>query len=128
MSGVVSPQSKIAIEVVFKPRFELTYNYNLVCNVKRKMRPLVLNVKGVGYTIKHQVFAGETASTPVSKQIKEPTPVEFGDFFVNEKRTRLIAVENQGAFNFDFVWKRAVNAANNKYITISPESGTVKQG
>ena len=106
--------------MVFKPRFELSYNYNLVCNVKRKMRPLVLNVKGVGYTIHHSVFAGEMPLQPGSGQM----PLEFGNFFVNEKRMQRVAVENSGAFNFDFIWKRAAN----KYVTIAPESGTVKQG
>jgi len=31
---------------------------------------------------------------------------------------------NSGEFNFDFVWKRTVN----KYVTITPDTGTVKQG
>ena len=53
MSGVVAPQSQIPIEILFQPKYELTYNYNLICNVKRKARPLVLNVKGEGYKIHH---------------------------------------------------------------------------
>ena len=31
---------------------------------------------------------------------------------------------NSGEFNFDFVWKRQIN----KYITITPETGTVQKG
>jgi hydrocephalus-inducing protein len=57
MSGVVAPQSSIPIEILFQPKYELTYNYNLTCNVKRKARPLVLNVKGEGYKIHHSVLA-----------------------------------------------------------------------
>ena len=79
------------VQVVFKPRFDLSYNYNLVCNVKRKMRPLVLNVKGVGYTIHHAVYAGEQ-TIPLAPYSKESAPLEFGDFFVNEKRTQRVAV------------------------------------
>jgi len=30
---------------------------------------------------------------------------------------------NNGEFNFDFVWKRQIN----KYITITPETGTVQK-
>lgn len=33
-------------------------------------------------------------------------------------------ITNNGEFNFDFVWKRQVN----KYITITPETGTVQKG
>ena len=62
MSGTVPPQSQIPVEVIFKPKFELGYNYNIVCNVKRKARPLVLNVKGTGYTIHHQVLADKGAT------------------------------------------------------------------
>lgn len=53
LSGIVPPQTKIPIELTFQPKYELTYNYNLVCNVLRKERPLVLNVKGEGYKIHH---------------------------------------------------------------------------
>lgn len=59
VSGVVPAQSELPIEVQFTPKFELTYNYNLTCNVKRKARPLVLNVKGEGYKIHHKIFTGE---------------------------------------------------------------------
>lgn len=58
MSGVVPAGSQVPVEVLFQPKYELQYNYNLICNVKRKARPLVLNVKGEGYKIHHSVFAG----------------------------------------------------------------------
>lgn len=57
MSGSIPPQSFIPIEIMFQPKYELEYNYNLLCNVKRKARPLVLNVKGQGYKIHHSVLA-----------------------------------------------------------------------
>lgn len=50
--------------------------------------------------------------------------MEWGDFFINEKKTKVIQLTNNGEFNFDFVWKRPVN----KYVTISPETGSVKTG
>ena len=121
LNGTVPPQSQIPIEILFKPRYELSYNYNLVCNVKRKARPLVLNVKGVGYTIHHSVYA-ESGKFPIASS--EPYKMDFGDFFINEKKTKKVMLENSGEFNFDFVWKRATN----KYITITPETGTVKKG
>jgi hydrocephalus-inducing protein len=59
MSGVVPAYGECAIEILFNPKFELTYNYNLQCNVKRKDRPLTLNIKGEGYQIHHSVLADE---------------------------------------------------------------------
>jgi len=109
MTGTVPAGSQVPIEVLFQPKYELNYNYNLICNVKRKERPLVLNVKGEGYKIHHSVFAG---SNRVEMQAGEPHKFDFGDFFINEKKTKKVVVTNSGEFNFDFVWKRQVN----KYI------------
>ena len=49
---------------------------------------------------------------------------DYQDFFINEKKSKTVYLQNNGEFNFDFVWKRAVN----KYITITPETGTVPKG
>lgn len=55
MSGVIKPQSELLIEIIFAPHVEISYNYNLLCNVKRKSRPVSLNVKGIGYILHHTV-------------------------------------------------------------------------
>ena len=31
---------------------------------------------------------------------------EYGDFFINEKKSKVVTLTNNGEFNFDFVWKR----------------------
>lgn len=56
MSGVVRPLGDHPIEIQFAPKVEREYNYNLVCNVKRRSRPITLNVKGIGYILHHSVF------------------------------------------------------------------------
>mmetsp|Transcript_8825 Transcript_8825/g.8184 ORF Transcript_8825/g.8184 Transcript_8825/m.8184 type:complete len:109 (+) Transcript_8825:8135-8461(+) len=53
MRGVVPAEASIPIELTFQPKYELSFNYNLMCNIKRKARPLVLNVKGEGVKIHH---------------------------------------------------------------------------
>lgn len=40
MSGVVNGESEVKLEVTFKPKVEIDYNYNLLCNVTQKPRPL----------------------------------------------------------------------------------------
>lgn len=122
ISGVVPALSDLPIEITFQPKFELQYNYNLVCNVKRKARPLILNVKGEGYKIHHSVRVMD--NPPIEAKAEEPTNLNLGEFFINEKKTRIISLTNSGEFNFDYVWKRSVN----KYVTITPETGTVKTG
>ena len=121
MQGVVPALSDLPVEITFTPKFELKYNYNLQCNIKRKARPLILNVKGEGYKIHHSVFADEPR---VEVQSGQPFNFDFGEFFINEKKTKQVILTNNGEFNFDFVWKRQVN----KYIKITPETGTVQKG
>jgi hydrocephalus-inducing protein len=75
----------------------------LTCNVKRKDRPLVLNVKGEGYKIHHSVFAD---INKVLVQSNEPFKFDYNDFFINEKKSKIVNLQNNGEFNFDFVWKR----------------------
>jgi hydrocephalus-inducing protein len=125
VSGVVPAQGDLDIEVQFTPKFELTYNYNLTCNVKRKARPLVLNVKGEGYKIHHKIFSGEPrVEVPQPASGTATSPLDFGEFFINERKVRKVVLQNNGEFNFDFVWKRQVN----KYVTIVPDTGTVQKG
>ena len=81
LSGVVPAGSQIPIEIQFQPKYELSYNYNLTCNVKRKARPLVLNVKGEGYKIHHTVLADQQKQEVTSG---EPYVFDFGEFFINE--------------------------------------------
>jgi len=120
-SGVVPAQSELPLEILFQPKYELTYNYNLQCNIKRKARPLVLNVKGEGYKIHHSVLAD---LNKVEVKSGEPFKFDYGEFFINEKKTKKVTLCNKGEFNFDFVWKRVAN----KYITITPETGSVQKG
>lgn len=54
----------------------------------------------------------------------EACKLNFGEFFVNESRTKQVELTNEGDFNFDFQWKRIAN----KNITILPEHGTVHKG
>lgn len=56
MSGVIKPQSDLSVEITFEPKVETSFNYNVLCNVKRKSRPISLNVKGIGYILHHSVF------------------------------------------------------------------------
>ena len=122
ISGVVKENSEISIEITFIPKMEREFNYNLLCNIKRKSRPISLNVKGIGYILHHQVFfeGNNVALNPAdSKEI-----VDFGDIFINEKKTRHLIIENNGDFNFDFSLKKTSQMS---FVTISPEIGTVKK-
>ena len=118
MSGTINPDSEIPIEVTFHPKFERSYNYNLQLNIKQKTRYVNLNVKGHGYNLHHSVAL---ASAPQALSHHTDHFLDFGDIFINEKKTRTITVSNSGDFNFDF----AIKKSQFSYITITPENATV---
>jgi hydrocephalus-inducing protein len=94
--------------------------------VKRKARPLTLNIKGEGYKIHHKVFAGEPkveVSSPGQIEKAQPFPLDFGEFFINERKVRKITLQNNGNFSFHFSWKAKFQSA----IRIVPDSGTVEK-
>jgi len=63
------------------------------------------------------------ADSPARKCLStEATTLSFGEFFINEKRSKEVVLKNDGEFNFDFVWKRG---AINKSVVVTPETGTV---
>ena len=49
MSGVVKANSDQTIEITFAPKEEKSFNFNILCFLKRKSRPISLNIKGIGY-------------------------------------------------------------------------------
>lgn len=82
---------------------------------------MALNIKGVGYNMHYSVYA-DKGMVPVSTT--EPYTFDYGEFFVNEKKSKTVTIQNSGDFNYDYIWKRM----QNKYVTIKPESGTIKKG
>ena len=85
------------------------------------MRPICINVKGIGYVLSHTVILG--ASQPLASS--ERHEVNFGSIFVNEKRSKTLTIENSGDFNFDFAIKKTSCGA---FLVFSNEFGTVRKG
>jgi len=121
MSGVVPSQGENKIEILFEPKVSKEFNYNVVCNIKRKSRPICINVKGIGYVLSHSVYLN---NKPNALQKGEKTEVSFGNIFVNEKKGRNLLIENNGDFNFDFAIKTSHDFP---FLKISNEFGTVKK-
>jgi hydrocephalus-inducing protein len=103
MSGIINADSDVNIEVIFTPKVEKSFNYNLICNVKRKSIPVSLNVKGIGYILHHNVYYNHGLSALNSNEIQN---MDFQDIYINEKKIKYITIENRGDFNFDFTIKK----------------------
>lgn len=61
-----------------------------------------MNIKGIGYVLSHSVHLNDVLNA-LNKN--EKTEVNFGNIFVNESKTRILTIENNGDFNFDFAIK-----------------------
>lgn len=126
-SGTVAPQSESPIEISFSPPSEKLYNFNLVCNIRKKPSPISVNVKGEGYKI-HESLSVEMAdgsNYELSSSMDSPNVVDFGIVQINDKRVKRIIISNTGKYNFDFSWK---SSKRNSHLFISPEIGTVLKG
>ena len=112
--GTVAPHGRTPISFHFKPQDEVAYNYNIVCDIKRKPNKLSLNVKGEGYSVhphlmlelsEEQVRASASSSR---FQVLKPRPAvnyaDFGAVKVLDAVTKKITCANNGKYNFDFVW------------------------
>ena len=52
--------------------------------------------------MKHSVYADNR----VEIKAGDPYKFDFGEFFINERKSKKVILLNSGEFNFDFVWKR----------------------
>jgi len=121
MSGVVGPNTSLPIEITFKPKVEGTYNYNLICNVKRKIKPLNINLKGVGFNLHHKIEDDQN----ITFDEKILNVLKYGEIYIKMKKIRIIKIHNKGLFNFDFNFSKRID---DNYIQISPDKGTVESG
>ena len=127
--GVVGPKSEIPIDIIFTPNSEKLFNFNLVCNVKRKESHLGINIKGEGYDL-HDSLVGEQydgSTVELAAGQNYENLIDFGVLQMNDKGMKRITIINSGKFNFDFSWKLPVKNTKS-FITIDPEIGTVPKG
>ena len=127
-SGTIGPHSEIPIEINFSPSAEKSFNFNLICNIKRKPTPLSINVKGEGYGVHDalEVELADGSTVELQSGSSAENILDFGLLQVNEKRMKRIHVINAGKYNFDFSWKLPIKQSSN--IRIMPEMGTVMRG
>ncbi|CAE7232354.1 Hydin [Symbiodinium sp. CCMP2456] len=150
-SGVVGPGASFPIEVKFSPNEERFFNYNVVCNIKRKEKPLLLNIKGEGYKIHTKLVLEEAdrEGRVLHPGVKEL--LDFGDMQVQERQSFTLklssptferdhaaaaeAADEQVAVSYDFIWQlrsatgrlMTPQAEVPPYLTITPVHGVATQ-
>ncbi len=112
--GTVAPHGKVAVSILFKPQDEVVYNYNIVCDVKRKPNKLNINVKGEGYAVhpsllieQNEEQIASSASDSRFVALKPRPAVNYADFGtvkVYDTTSKALTVTNNGKYNFDYLW------------------------
>ncbi|CAJ1447961.1 unnamed protein product [Effrenium voratum] len=146
-SGVVGPGASFPVEVRFAPTDEKFFNYNVMCNIKRKDKPLLLNIKGEGYKIHTKLVIDEAdrEGRLLHPGVKEL--LDFGDLQVQEKRSFTLKLSSptferdraadteQASVSYDFIWQlrsasgrlMAPQAEAPPHLTITPVHGVATQ-
>jgi len=143
LSGVVGPNTSVPVVVTFQPLEEDSFNRNIVCNIKRKQDPVILNVKGHGYNIHADLVLEDAVAIPTRRVLNLGIHelVDFGRVQVQEERSYTLKLANRSHFPFDFAWqirsgagRQPARPANKEpgevppYITISPMLGVAAKG
>jgi len=66
------------VVVRFTPKWEKEVNFNVICNVKRKMLPLTLNVKAEGYSMNCLVLCEDATGNKVELSNSCRNQINFG--------------------------------------------------
>ncbi|XP_075796761.1 hydrocephalus-inducing protein homolog isoform X3 [Pelodiscus sinensis] len=128
MEGCIPPLSRLPVTILFTPTMEGEVNFNLICDVKRKTQPLSLNVKAVGYSMNVCVRCEEHDGSFTELGLQESSHIDFKEVEINESAHRNFCVLNTGKFNFSFSWEFSGPRALRRYVSITPEDGTVEAG
>nr|CCA18905.1 PREDICTED: similar to hydrocephalus inducing putati [Albugo laibachii Nc14] len=119
LSGTIPPNGKAQVDVQFMPKEEKSYNFNLICIIRRKPARLSLNIKGEGFDI-HESLLVYKVSSEAEKRIDSSdenvshegikiTPktlhvIDFGTVQLNAEAVETIEIQNKGKYDFKFQW------------------------
>ncbi|XP_006878929.1 PREDICTED: hydrocephalus-inducing protein homolog [Elephantulus edwardii] len=128
MEGWVPPLSRLPIDIFFTPQREGEVNFNLICNVKRKVKPLTLNVKAEGYTMNVDLKCKDRAGSLTVFSPNQTNVINFYEVKLNESVKCELILVNTGKFSFSFQSELSGSKALLQYLEFSHVDGTVEVG
>nr|XP_032813560.1 hydrocephalus-inducing protein homolog isoform X3 [Petromyzon marinus] len=128
MEGTIQANSRIPIQVSFKPSQEGPVNFNLQCRVKRKSHVLTLNVKAEGYSLGASLRAETPQGERSTLSATAVNDLALGQVELHSSTYRLLDIDNEGAFDFNFEWELQTTRRDLRAcVTMSPNSGSVQR-
>uniref|UniRef100_A0A0R3SVI8 ASH domain-containing protein n=1 Tax=Hymenolepis diminuta TaxID=6216 RepID=A0A0R3SVI8_HYMDI len=133
LNGCLQPKEKLPIKIGFSPKEERNCNYNIICKVDYRERPIRLNVKT--NSLKYSVSVWILGEDDDPKLITRPTleqvnakdiSIDFGEVFAGCEQTRLFKLINHN--EFEIIFGSSINKMVKEapeVFAISPSSGKI---
>ncbi|XP_069312434.1 hydrocephalus-inducing protein homolog [Eulemur rufifrons] len=128
MEGWIPPLSRFPIDIFFTPKHEGDVNFNLICNVKKKVQPLTLNVKAEGYSMNTEIKCKDRTGSITLLTPNQTNIINFYEVGLNECVQCEFSFINTGKFNFSFQAELSGSKTLLQYLEFSPTDSTVDVG
>ncbi|XP_058135740.1 hydrocephalus-inducing protein homolog isoform X1 [Dasypus novemcinctus] len=128
MEGWIPPVSRFPIDIFFTPKQEGDVNFNLICNVKKKVQPLTLNVKAEGYSMNVEVKCKDRTGSVTLLTPNQTNVINFYEVELNECVQCELIFINTGKFNFSYQAELFGSKAQLQYLQFAPIDGSVDVG
>ncbi|KAM4614098.1 hydrocephalus-inducing protein homolog [Discoglossus pictus] len=126
--GTIAPLSRIPIDILIKPSKVGELNFNLVCDIKTKTKPLHMNVKAEGHLTDACIQCQDSTGKVTTLSIQTPNEMNLGKVDISDRCTLQFYVLNNGLFPFSFSCDLLAPLAVQKYLSISPDRSDVAPG
>lgn len=125
-SGVIQPNTRLPLRVLFRPSENRSYTYLLQCRVDESIELLNIHVKGEGFanlsTVQCETIDGHRYDLkPIQDGLNE---IRFDDVLVGNIASRQIELCNDGKYAFDYQWTSEQDQELAPF-TITPMKGAV---
>ncbi|XP_076989079.1 hydrocephalus-inducing protein homolog isoform X4 [Tamandua tetradactyla] len=128
MEGWVPPLSRFPIDIFFTPKQEGDVNFNLICNVKKKLQPITLNVKAEGYAMNVEVKCKDRTGSLTLLTPNQTNIINFYEVELNECVQCELIFINTGKFNFSYQAELSGSKTLLQYLEFTPVDGSVDVG
>ncbi|KAL8620396.1 hypothetical protein ACOMHN_058730 [Nucella lapillus] len=96
----------VAVKLSFAPTQEKEIIFNIVCKIKHRVAPLMLNVKVEGYTMNCKLFCKDSAGNKVQLSSRGVNEINFGNVQLQELALRQLYLLNSSAlYSLEYSWQ-----------------------
>ena len=125
-AGVIQPNTRLPLRVLFRPSENRSYTYLLQCRVDESIELLNIHVKGEGFanlsTVQCETIEGQQYDLkPIQDGLNE---IRFDDVLVGNIASRQLEICNDGKYAFDYQWTSDHEQELGPF-TITPLKGAV---